>query len=90
MKARIQQIIFEADVHQNKDKKRLGFRVPIPAVDLLGIEHDGLIALIVKTIRRRPLYAGTKKMTSDCEVYGTDMNIKPGQTILVEISDPEP
>jgi hypothetical protein len=88
MKARIQQIIFEADVHRNKDKKRLGFQVPVPVVDLLGISHRGPIALVIKTAKGKPLYAGARSMTSKCEVYGKDMKIKWGHKILVEASTP--
>jgi hypothetical protein len=88
MKARIKQIVFKADVHRNKDKKRLGFQVPIPVVDLLDVPHKGPIALVIKTENGKPLYAGNRPMTSKCEVYGTDLNIKWGKTVLVEASAP--
>jgi hypothetical protein len=88
MKARIKQFTFEADVHRNKNTKRLGFQVPVPAVDLLGAGHRGPIVLVIRTKQGSPLYAGTRPMSSRCEVYGTNMGIKWGQTILVEASVP--
>jgi hypothetical protein len=88
MKARIKYVVFEADVHRNKDKKRLGFQVPIPVVDLLGVPYKGPIALVIKTNNWKLLYAGNRQMTSKCEVYGTDLKIRWGQTIFVEASAP--
>jgi hypothetical protein len=86
--SRIQRIIVNAKVHRNKNKKRLGFELPHQAIDALGIEPSGWITVLIRATDGRPLYLGKKKMTSNCEVYGTDMNIKRGNPIFVEISDP--
>jgi hypothetical protein len=88
MKARIKRIVFEADVHRNKNVKRLGFQIPAPVVNLLGVGRHGPIALVIRTLNGRRRYAGTREMSSRYEVYGTDMGIKWGDTILVEVAPP--
>jgi len=88
MKARIRRVVFEADVHNNKDKVRLGFQVPATVGKLLGLSSRGPISLVIRNVKGKLLYKGTRKMTSRYEAYGTDMNLKSGQTILVEASKP--
>jgi hypothetical protein len=86
--SRIQRIVINARVHTNKDRVRLGFALPTQAVKALGINRKGPITVLIRTEDGRPIYLGQREMTSGYEVYGTDMNITPGQPIIVEISDP--
>ena len=88
MKARIRRVVFEADVHNNKDKVRLGFQVPAPVGKLLGVTSRGPISLAIRNHKGKLLYKGTRQMTSKYEAYGPDMNLKPGQTVVVEASKP--
>jgi hypothetical protein len=86
MKARIMRVVFEADVHRNKSR----FQIPLKAALLLGLPKHGPVALVIKDVSGKPLYAGIQPMVSKYEVYGADMDkhIVPGQTILVEASRP--
>jgi hypothetical protein len=86
MKARIMRVVFEADVHRDRSR----FQIPSDAVGLLGLPRHGPIALVIKDVSGKSLYAGIQLMASKYEVYGPDMDkhIKPGQTILVELSRP--
>lgn len=88
MKARIRRVVFEADVHNNRDKIRLGFQVPALAGKLLGVTSRGPISLVIRNHKGKLLYKGTRPMTSRYEAYGTDMNLKSGQTVVVEASKP--
>lgn len=75
-------------MHRNKDRKRLGFALPIPAVEALGIKPNEKITVLIRTDEGRPIYLGHRDMTSKYEIYGMDMNIQWGQFIFVEISVP--
>lgn len=83
MKARIRQVVFEADVHSNKDKVRLGFQVPAQVGKLLGVTSRGPISLVIPNHKGKLLYKGTRPMSSRYQAYGTDMKLKSRQTIIV-------
>jgi hypothetical protein len=85
---RIQRIIVNARVHRNKDRKRLGFALPIPAVEALGIKSNEKLTVLIRTDEGRPIYLGQRNMTSKYGIYETDMNVQWGQSIFVEISVP--
>jgi hypothetical protein len=86
MAATILRVLFEVRINPNESR----FQVPLPVLDLLGLDHDGDVGLVIRNAAGRLLYGGTHVMRSKGEVYGRDMklSITRGQRISVEASRP--